>query len=189
MADKSMLLFIGGAARTGKGILVRRLLTERQMPYLNLDVLKMGLTRGVPEYDIDPNSGAMEVGDKIWSLVREMSMSLLFDRVNYVFEGELLPRHVATLQEEFPTRVKACFLGYAKIDPAQKLDEIRMYGGYPNDWAVDYSDTDLLKIIVREIEFSQYLVDECAKHNLPYFDISQNFLKTLDEVVAFVSEQ
>ncbi len=43
-----MLLFIGGAARTGKGILVRRLLAELRLPYLSLDVLKMGLTRGVP---------------------------------------------------------------------------------------------------------------------------------------------
>ena len=59
-----MLVFIGGAARTGKGILVRRLLTERHMPYLNLDVLKMGLTRGVPELDIDPDAGGIAVGER-----------------------------------------------------------------------------------------------------------------------------
>ena len=57
-----MLLFIGGAARTGKGMLVRRLLVERRMPYLSLDVLKMGLARGVPEYDIDPDAGGIIVG-------------------------------------------------------------------------------------------------------------------------------
>ena len=41
-----MLLFIGGAARTGKGILVRRLLVERHISYFSLDVLKMALRVG-----------------------------------------------------------------------------------------------------------------------------------------------
>ena len=57
-----MLFFIGGAARTGKGILARRLLVEQRLPYLSLDVLKMGLTRGVPEYEIDPDAGGIIVG-------------------------------------------------------------------------------------------------------------------------------
>lgn len=34
-----MPLFIGGAARTGKGILARRLLSDMQLPFLNLDVI------------------------------------------------------------------------------------------------------------------------------------------------------
>ena len=64
-----MLLFIGGAARTGKGILVRRLLAEMHLPYLSLDVLKMGLARGVPEYAIDPDAGGMQVAERLWPLV------------------------------------------------------------------------------------------------------------------------
>ena len=72
-----MLLFIGGAARTGKGILARRLLAEMQLPYLSIDVLKMGLARGVPEYAINPDAGGIIVAEKLWPLVREMSISLL----------------------------------------------------------------------------------------------------------------
>lgn len=180
-----MLLFIGGAARTGKGILVRRLLVERQMPYLSLDVLKMGLTRGVPEYDIDPDAGGIAVGERLWPLVREMSISILFDQVDYVFEGEILPKHIAALQHDYPTQVRACFLGYTVIEPAQKLNDVRANAGYPNDWSSDYPDSDLLKIITSMIEFSQYLMDECATYKLDYFDTSHDFLKTLDDVVAF----
>jgi hypothetical protein len=43
-----MVLIIGGAARTGKGLLSRRLLLQTQQPYLSLDVLKMGLVNGNP---------------------------------------------------------------------------------------------------------------------------------------------
>ena len=52
-----MIHYIGGAARCGKGILVRRLLTDLHLPYLSLDVLKMGLTRGLPELAFDPDAG------------------------------------------------------------------------------------------------------------------------------------
>lgn len=80
-----MLFFIGGAARTGKGILARRLLAALKIPYLSLDVLKMGLARGAPAYAMDPDSGAIQVAARLWPLVQEMSISLLHDRVDYLF--------------------------------------------------------------------------------------------------------
>jgi len=183
-----MLLFIGGAARTGKGILVRRLLAEMHLPYLNLDVLKMGLARGVPEYAIDPDAGGMQVAERLWPLVREMCISLLEERVDYVMEGEILPKHVDALRHTYPSQVRACFLGYSTIAPAQKLHEIRIHAGHPNDWPRSYTDADLLAIITREIAFSQYLEAECARYHFRYFDTSRQFMQTLDEVVAYVGE-
>ncbi len=183
-----MLLFIGGAARTGKSILARRLLTEMQFPFLSLDVLKMGLTRGVPEFAIDPDAGGLQVAERLWPLVREMSVSLLHDRIDYVFEGEILPQHVAALRQTHPAQVRACFLGYPTISPDRKLQEIRTYGGHPNDWPLEYTDTDLLTIVQREIVFSHYLQAECSRHQLRYFDTSHQFLPTLDAVVAYVRQ-
>ncbi len=182
-----MLVFIGGAARTGKGILARRLLVEMQLPYLSLDVLKMGLARGVPEYEIDPDAGGIAVGERLWPLVREMSINLLEE--NYLIEGELLPKHVDAFRRAHPTQVKACFLGYTEIAPAQKLRDIRRYAGYPNDWPADYSDAELLRVIEGMIAFSRYLRDECAVVGLPYFDTSIDFEHTLDQVVAYISAE
>ena len=181
-----MLFFIGGAARAGKGILVRRLLAERQLPYLSLDVLKMGLVRGRPEFALDPNAGGVQVAAWLWPLVREMSASLLHDQVDYVFEGEILPQDVAELRRVHPTQICACFLGYCAIEPSQKLREIRTYGGHPNDWPQEVADADLLTIIHREIAFSRYLRAECGRYNLPYYDVSHQFRLVLDEVVAYV---
>lgn len=184
-----MLWFIGGAARTGKGILVRRLLVERQMSYLSLDVLKMGLTRGVPEYDIDPDEGPSVLGERLWPLVREMSLNLIMEQVAYAIEGELLPKNVAALRDEYPTQVQACFLGYAAITPQQKLRAIRLHAGYPNDWSSEYSDDELLPLITEMIAFSQYLKAECAAYNFRYFDTSHHFEQVLDQVVAYVGKQ
>ena len=181
-----MLIFIGGAARTGKGILARRVLAERQLPFLSLDVLKMGLARGMPECAIDPDAGGMQVAERLWPLVREMSISLLHDDQDYVFEGEILPKYVDALQLDYPTKVRACFLGYNTLTPPQKLHQIRMYGGHPNDWPQEYNDADLLTIIVREIAFSEYVQAECTRYHFRYFDTSHNFMQVLDEVATYL---
>ena len=88
---------------------------------------------------------------------------------------------------EHPTRIKACFLGYSIITPAQKLHHIRTHSGFPNDWSSDYSDSELLPIIAGMIELSQYLKEECAIYNIPYFDTSRDFAPVLDQVVAYIS--
>jgi len=184
-----MLLFIGGAARTGKGMLVCRLLVEMQMPFLSIDALKMGLARGVPEYGLDPDAGCMIVAEKLWPLVREMSINLLGEGVDYALEGELLPQHVDALRHNHPSQIKACFLGYATITPTQKLHDIRTYSGHPNDWPSTYADSALLNIITREIAFSQYLMDACARYSMRYFDMSHDFLQTQDQLVAYVQAE
>ncbi|MCJ7625516.1 MAG: hypothetical protein MUO76_18640 [Anaerolineaceae bacterium] len=183
---QSMLIFIGGAARTGKGMLVRRLLTETQLPFLSLDVLKMGLARGLPEYKFDPDAGGMQVAERLWPLVREMSINLLHEQMDYVFEGEILPKEVDALRHAYPTQIRACFLGYSMITPTQKLHEIRTHAGYPNDWPREYTDSDLLAIIDREIAFSQYIQAECIRYHFQYFDTSYNFMQVLDEVALYL---
>ncbi len=181
-----MLLFLGGAARTGKGLLTRRLLCQHRLPYLSLDVLKMGLTRGMPELAIDPDAGALVVATRLWPLVREMSHNLIGEALPYVIEGELLPQNVAGLREQYGTQVAACFLGYATITPAQKLADLRAYPVSLNEWPRTVADPALLQIIAREIAFSQYLQTECQIYDFPYFDSSADFTQTLEQVVAFV---
>ena len=115
-----------------------------------------------------------------------MSFNLLEERADYVIEGEIPPKHVDALRQAYPSRIKACFLGYTAITPAQRLHDIRTHAGYPNDWSSECSDSDLLNIVTRMIAFSQYLMDECARYNLRYFDTSHNFVQTLDQVVAYL---
>ncbi len=82
-----MLFILGGAARTGKGIVAQRLLLTQRIPYLSLDVLKMGLARGLPGYPFDPNAGALIVAEQLWPVVREMSRNLIGEGVPYLLEG------------------------------------------------------------------------------------------------------
>jgi hypothetical protein len=181
-----MLLIVGGPARTGKGIIARRLLIETHLPYLSLDIVKMGLANGVPAFGMDPDESSIIVAEKLWPLVRAMAINMIETGMDYIIEGEILPHHVHELIQHHQADLKACFLGYREIAPAQKLREIREFGGHPNDWISTFSDAYILELINQMITFSHYLHAECARLGLPYFDTSRNFRQTLDHVVDYL---
>jgi hypothetical protein len=184
-----MLIFVGGAARTGKSMLSRRLLDKRKIPFLSSDVLIMGLVRGMPELKIEPDEGALVSAERIWPLIYEMSRSLLYDKTDYLFEGELLPYQVARQRDEAPNQVIGCFLGYDRIDPQEKLRTIRQYSDFPNYWPQEMDDAKLLAIVEREIAFSRYLRRECQRYDLPYFDFSYDFEAVHDQVETYILER
>lgn len=176
-----MLYLLGGASRGGKSKLARRFLDERRVPYMPLDVLMMGFARGLPEYGVGPTLPAPEVAERLWPVVRGMAVTAAEDGVDYLFEGDsLLPRQAAELGRALGEGVRVAFLGYADAPPAQKLRDIRSFGGGPNDWVAGLPDDRLLEIAAKNAAFSARLREECAAFGLSYFDTSRDFSGALD---------
>lgn len=176
-----MLYLLGGASRSGKSKLARRLLAERGIPFLHLDLLMMGFARGLPAFGVDPDTSAVRRGEQLWPVVRAMAVAAIEDGVDYLFEGDfLLPRHAADLGRSYGNEIRAAFLGYAEIFVEQKLRAIREFGGEPNDWVGSLSDERVLEIVASNKEFSDFLRKECEIHALPYFDTSRDFPNALD---------
>jgi hypothetical protein len=183
----SMIRILGGASRTGKGLVAHRLLEVCHIPYFNLDILKMGLVNTFPDLGIDPEASPVMVATKLWPLASAMIVNMIETGSDYTVEGEILPTQANELIQVYPGKIKACFIGYRTIRPEQKLAEIRQYAGHPNDWVQDFPDAYVLELVEEAIEFSQRLAQECEALKLPYFDTSDDFLGTLDQVVAFLS--
>jgi hypothetical protein len=181
-----VVLIIGGAARTGKGLLSRRLLLETQQPYLSLDVLKMGLVNGLPSFGLDPEASAIAIAQQLWPLVRAMRVNMIETGVHYIVEGEILPEHIHELTQQYPDQIRACFLGYTEITPHQKLTEIRAFGGNPNDWMEDYPDEDILELAMENVVFSRYLRGECSRLGFAYFDTSDRFQEVHEQIIAYL---
>jgi hypothetical protein len=182
-----MLYLVGGASRAGKSKLARRLLLERQLPYLSLDILLMGLANGVPSFGHNPNESTILRGEQMWPLVRAMAVNVVETHVDYVIEGDiLLPHHLGEFTQAYGTEVRACFLGYTDILLEQKLYDIRNKGGEANDWLQEAPDVYVRDIIERNIVFSIYLRKACAHHELHYFDTSDGFDKALDAAFSYL---
>ena len=48
-----------------------------------------------------------------------------------------------------------------------------------SDWLRDRSDDDVLELMAEMIAFSRYLRDACHALDLPYFDVSDDFTRTV----------
>jgi len=116
-----------------------------------------------------------------------MAENALETGVECIFEGDmLLPSHAAELQTLEEVRVRACFVGYSEVEPGRKLAEIRHHSGHSNDWLNEHGDEEVLSLIRYGIDFSRYLLEECGRLGLKYFDCSVDFEDTVDAVVQYL---
>lgn len=175
-----MLFLVGGASRSGKTLIARRILAEKQIPYLSLDWLMMGFNDGIPEYGIHHLLWPNEIAEKMAPFLQGMINCMLVDGMDYVIEGEaMLPEHVAAWAEKNPAGVKAVFVGYTEIDATKKTAQVKEFGGKDNDWLTGKSDQYISEHVENMIAYSKMIKDGCEKHGLPYIDTSEDFLAAI----------
>ncbi|NET34874.1 MAG: ATP-binding protein [Cyanothece sp. SIO1E1] len=171
-----MLYLIGGASRSGKTLLARRILKEKQIPYLSLDWLMMGFNDGIPEYGIHHLLWPNEIAKRIWPFLKGMIDNMLFEGVDYVIEGEaMLPELIAELIEKYPGQVRAIFMGYTDMEVDKKISLVKKHRGEENDWLMNESNEYIRDHISNMISYSKRIKEDCEKYHLPYFDLSSDF--------------
>ena len=84
-----MIIIISGASHTGKTLLSQKLLEKYKVPYLSLDLLKMGLIRSgntalTPEDD-------KELTPYLWGIVKEIIKTAIENNQNLIVEGCYIP--------------------------------------------------------------------------------------------------
>lgn len=183
-----MLYILGGASRSGKSIVARRLVEEKKIPFFCIDFLISSLQE-VKHLEINHGQEFIVKAEKLWPLTKPLYSHLITEEPKYLIEGDgILPKNVAEIQKMFPGKVKACFVGFSQIDPSAKLKLVKEKGGQTDDWTKNYSDEELLGFIKEMIDFSKYLKGECEKYDIKYFDSSDNFEKYLEDIYAYLAD-
>lgn len=169
-------------------MLARRLLMQQHIPYFSLDILMMGLANGYPAFDLDPETSSLVRGEMLWPIVCAMAVNILEETLihpTYLLEGdELLPEHAAALVVTYPGLVRACFVGYTDLTPAEKLRLIRLVEA---EWGTYYTDDQALAFLTGEVEYSRYLRQQCARCGLRYFDSLGNLIETVNEAARYLT--
>ena len=182
-----MLYLVSGASRSGKTLIARKILADKQIPYLSLDWLMMGFNDGIPQYGIHHLLWPNEIAEKMWPFLQGMLGSMLVEGMDYVIEGEaMLPQLVADLIEQHPDKVKAVFMGYTEIDVKDKAALVKKYSVGDNDWLTNESDEYIRDHIGNMIGYSKTIKEGCEKHGLPYFDTSGDFPGAIEAATDFL---
>lgn len=184
-----MLYILGGAARCGKSTVSRKLLEEKRVPYLPVDIFITPLRKGAPELGIIHEMPTMEKAEKLWKFIKPLAEHLLKREPNYLLEGDgLLPKHVSELISENPGKVIACFTGYPKINTKVKFNLIRKYEE-EGDWTSYLSEQKLTEAVESSKKLSIYLYEECGRYNIPFFDGSEDFNKNVKNILNYFLKQ
>jgi hypothetical protein len=171
-----MLFLVGGTSRSGKTLVARKILADRQIPYLSLDWLMMGFNTGIPEYGIHHLLWPNEIAAKMEPFLGGVIDCMLVDGMDYVIEGEAMrPRWVAELIEKHPDKVRAVFVGYTEIDVEDKVALVKEHSSGENDWLTSESDDYIRDHIGNMIAYSKTIRTECEEHRLSYIDTSEDF--------------
>ena len=182
-----MIFTIGGASRSGKTILAKKLATGCGASWFSTDFLCRPIEIAAPHLHVKgacdgiPNGkDFMLCAQKQWSFISELIKSIDAAKTPFVLEGEVLtPQLISTLDIE----VVPCFLGYNTANASTKMAEIHKYGSTSlNDWTRAYSTQEQLCIIDERIKFSVQLAAQAQKYGMPYFDLSNNFASTLERI-------
>jgi len=181
-----MIYILGGASRSGKTQLTRRAVKEKGVPYFPLDALFLGLKKGAPELGVNHDNTFRERPLKMWPVVKPVVNFFAEEEDDFVIEGDsLLPSQVHELINEGKS-IRACFVGYVEINKEEKLSLVRKHHQGEKDWTKDIPDEQMIEMIDEMIEFSKYLKKECGKYDIAYFDISNDFEKTHQEIFKYL---
>ena len=185
-----MLYFISGASRSGKSIVAKKLASQKGIPYVSLDWIMMGFTNGIPEYGVHDKLFPDEIAKKLWDFFKAMSESMLFVGDDCVIEGEaLLPELLIELIEAYPNEIKVCFMGFTHADIDRKVQDIKMFSTGKNDWMEDEPDAYVRDHVSNMIAHSKMIKKACRAKKIQYFDTSNDFEKTIDKVLNYMSAE
>jgi hypothetical protein len=183
-----MLYIIGGASRSGKTLLSRRFVSEKQIPYFPLDALFGALAHGAPEFKVKYESSFIERSEKLWKLSEHLFNFFAEEEKDYLMEGDtILPSQIHKLITEGKS-IKSCFLGYPTMTAEEKLAFVRNYHQGERDWTKNYSDEEMLLMINEMVEFSKVLQKQCEEYGIAFFDISHDFESAHNEVFDYLFE-
>lgn len=182
-----MLYMIGGAPRSGKTMLARRMLAEHGLAYFSVDTLIENLATTRPELGMRVSDPALKRVEVVWPTIRKVANDILKSGEDLLLEGDvLLPKHLMEFGQGADSGIRACFIGYADVDPAKKLRTIREHAAVAADWTEELDDARLLDLIGELRSFSEYLRRECCHYKIPYFDGSACFTSALREAKTYL---
>lgn len=164
-----MIPLMTGASHTGKTLLAQKILEEYQIPYLSMDLLKMGLIRSnyvnLTPKDDDALQGYM------WPMVREMIKTAIENRQNLVMEGAYIPfGWEKDFSDEYLREIQYKCLVMSRRYIENHFLDIRAHA-CDIEKRIDDSWCTMEFLIA---ENARYL-DMCEKHQYPFMFIDEGY--------------
>lgn len=181
-------VIIGGVCRAGKSRLANLIFENTKSTVIHADTLTNCFKNHLPEkFKVDFQlDGALKLDPSeiiVKKAIRHMGKE--FDYLKIVESSVISP---TTVNKHFRgDRYISLFLGYPRIDTAQKLAEIRQAAvNDPYCWSHQYSDREMLDYVEHFKQLSIAIKDICQQCDLPFVDTSEDWLAAIQTAYNLV---
>lgn len=164
-----MIVLITGASHTGKTLLAQRILEKYKIPYLSIDLLKMGLIRS-KNTELTPEDDR-ELEKHLWPIVREMVKTAIENRQDLIVEGCYIPFDwKKDFTDEYLKEIHSCCLIMSKAYIEQHFDDIKEHAN-----AIEQRIDDTWCTMDSVLEDNVYYLEMCQKYGCDYILIDDYY--------------
>lgn len=170
-----MILLIAGASHTGKTLLAQRLLEKTKMPYLSMDLLKMGLIRSGAT-QLTPESDDQDLIQLLWPIVREMIKTAIENRQHLIVEGCYLPFDWQNdFEEEYLKEIQYLCLIMSETYIRNHFDDIKKHAN-----VIEQRLDDSCCTMEHVIKDNLTMLRQAQHYDVPYLLIDDKYQIDLD---------
>lgn len=178
-------IFIFGCARTGKTTLAKELYKELGYSIIPIDAFVDAFEKGLPSVGIGHSNTEVKF-ENLPVFVAKFYEKIKKDypNVNFVIEGwHVFPKEIFKYLD-IKNFVTIC-LGFPNQDIEKKIQDLRKYS-YDGDYCQRMSDERLQKLVENQKTFSKKLQIECEEVGIKFFDLSQGWETTQEEIRHYI---
>lgn len=170
-----MILLIAGASHTGKTLLAQRLLEKTKMPYLSMDLLKMGLIRSGAT-QLTPESDDQDLIQLLWPIVREMIKTAIENKQHLIVEGCYLPFDWKNdFEEEYLKEIQYLCLIMSETYIRNHFDDIKKHAN-----VIEQRLDDSCCTMEHVIKDNLTMLRQAQNYDVPYLLIDDKYQIDLD---------
>ncbi len=188
MGKSKKHIIIAGVPRAGKSTICEKLAKSLKYQHLAMDSVVIAFEKSFPETGVLHTDcwDFIETSKNLINFMKELCETDIYDKFDYRLAFDLYHITPKDYYENIdPNCCDIYFFGYPNISVEQKVKEIRKFDT-EYDWTSKNEDSTVNDHVVKYIEISKWLQQECEKYKLPFIDISSNRDKVIDDFVESI---
>lgn len=178
-------IIIAGPCRSGKTT-ISMLYQKSGFNHYKMDSVKRGIINNFYKGTISLIDCSDKMAYLIKTIIDETKTDIIYNEESLIIDTcHLYPHDIIKYNLENEIIV---FMGYPNSNEKTKLLEVRN-NDKSNIWTTQVDDELLLSYIKDGILYSKEIYKECKKYNLPFFDISNNYDRTIEKSIDYINDR
>ena len=178
-----MVILISAESCTGKTLMAQKLLEKYYIPYLSVDLIKMGLYRADNNCGFHPEDSNEAIEMHLWPILKGIIKTTIENGQSLIIEGcYISPHRLKEFDKEYSDNIIPVFMGFSK----KYIEDNFISNILKHKGIIERRDETSDRTIQWFIEAHDKLKSECSKNSVRYFEIDNDYTSEVSEIYKWI---